>query len=71
MTDPNELDTRVQELELRSMEQQRIIDELSDVVFAHQRLLDALKQALDRLAQKTSAEPGLVDPDPTEKPPHY
>ncbi len=71
MPDSPELVTRIQELESRFMEQQRLLDELSSVVFTQQRRIDELSQALQRVNQKVTAEPGLVEAEADDKPPHY
>jgi len=64
------MEERIVELELRSMAQQRTIEELSDVIYRQQKELDALKAAVERLASKVQ-EPGLIDAKLQEKPPHY
>ncbi len=71
MDERDELQARVTELELRFMEQQRITDELSDVVDEQRRALDALALQLKRLSDKLAADPGLVERDADERPPHY
>jgi SlyX protein len=71
MSDSPEIDARIQELEIKSMEQQRLLSDLSAVVYAQQRELDELGQRVYRLGQKLSAEPGLVDANQDDKPPHY
>ncbi len=62
---------RVTELELRVMEQQAALQELSDVVYAQSRSLETLTSRLELLAKKLQAEPGLVDAADKERPPHY
>jgi SlyX protein len=64
------MEERIVELELRSMQQQRTIEELSDVLYRQQKELDSLKALLQQLAQKIP-EPGLVDEKVPERPPHY
>ena len=64
------MEERVMELELRSMAQQQTIDELSEVLYAQQRELDALKSAFAQLSKKVH-EPGVVDAKQIDKPPHY
>jgi SlyX protein len=70
-TDVRELDARVTELESRFSEEQRLIDELSGVIFGQQRLIDELTRRLQRLDDKVAAEPGLVERSADDKPPHY
>jgi len=64
------MEERIVELELRSMEQQRLIEELSEVMYRQQKELDALAQQVKHLSQKVQ-EPGLVDAKLQERPPHY
>ncbi len=71
MSDATKIDVRVQELEIKFMEQQRLLEELSDGLFAQQRRMDELSQRMDRLNQKIAAGPGLVEGDADDKPPHY
>jgi SlyX protein len=71
MNDSPELVARIQELEIKAMEQQRLLADLSEVVYAQQRELDELGRRLQRLGQKLAAEPGLVDRNQDEEPPHY
>jgi uncharacterized cupin superfamily protein len=40
MAEPNDVEARVRELEIRFTEQQRLIDDLSEVLIARQRQLD-------------------------------
>ena len=65
------MEERLKELELRYTEQQAFVQELSEVVYAQQRQIDALNARLAVLAKKLEAEPGLVDAKADEKPPHY
>ena len=64
------MEERIVELELRSMAQQRTIEELSEVLYRQQKELDALKALVGQLSEKIS-EPGLVDAKVQERPPHY
>ncbi|MFL5320430.1 MAG: SlyX family protein [Myxococcaceae bacterium] len=65
------MEERLRELELRFTEQQDLLQQLSEVVYAQQRNLDVLTAQLNALRQKLEAEPGVVDPREQEKPPHY
>lgn len=67
------LEARVVELELKYTEQQALVQELSDVIYAQQRQLDAMEAKLALLQKRFDAvgEPGLVDAKADEKPPHY
>lgn len=64
-------DTRLIELEVRYTQQQELLQQLSDVVYAQQRSLEALQAELGLLRRKLGAlEPGLTE-GPPDKPPHY
>ena len=64
-------ESRIVELELRYMQQQELLQELSDVLYAQRKELDALKAEVQTLKKKLEGEPGLVDARQHEKPPHY
>ena len=64
-------DERLTELEIRFTEQQRLLQELSDVVYAQQRTIYFREAQLQVFRKKLEAEPGLVDAGQQEKPPHY
>ncbi len=64
-------DARVTELELRFMDQQAELEQMSQVLYAQQRTIDTLVKRLEHLEKKLAAEPGLVDAAANEKPPHY
>ncbi len=68
MSDP---DQRLTELEIRFTEQQALLGELSDVLYAQQRTIDGLAAQVQVLQKKLEGEPGLVDAQQQEKPPHY
>lgn len=59
------------ELELRFMEQQKLLEDLSSVVYAQQQALDLASARLAQMEKKLSSEPGLVDARADERPPHY
>jgi len=65
------MEERITELELRFTEQERMLQELSSVLFAQQRELDALRAQVANLEKKLQAEPGLVDASEKDRPPHY
>jgi len=66
------MEERITELELRFTEQERLIQELSGVLFAQQKEMDALRVRVASLEKKLQAEPGLVDPSADkDPPPHY
>lgn len=62
---------RIAELEIRYMQQQETLQELSDVLYQQQRVIEALRVELDMMKKKLEAEPGLVDARQHERPPHY
>jgi SlyX protein len=62
---------RIAELELRYTEQQRMLQELSDVVYAQGRVVERLELEVAALRAKGAAEPELVDSTVDELPPHY
>lgn len=64
-------ESRIAELEIRYMQQQETLQELSDVLYEQQRVIEALRVELDLLKKKLEAEPGLVDARQHERPPHY
>lgn len=66
-----DIHARVVELETRYMEQQALLEDLSGVLYQQQRTIDVLQAEIKRLQQKLAAEPGLVDANVQEKPPHY
>jgi uncharacterized coiled-coil protein SlyX len=64
------MEDRIVELELRSMHQDAMLQELSAVLASQQQQLDRLQAEL-RLLQQKVQEPGLVDSQLNEPPPHY
>lgn len=63
---------RIVELELKFTEQQRLLQELSDVVYVQGQSLERLEHELAIMHQKLAAmEPGLVDSTAVERPPHF
>lgn len=62
---------RIVELELRYMQQQELLQELSEVLYEQGRELEALRTEVLRMKKKLEGEPGLVDARQQEKPPHY
>ena len=59
-------DDRLTDLEMRFMEQQVLLEELSDLIREQRTLIDQLKLDLVRVAQQ-------IEPpeSPNERPPHY
>lgn len=66
------MEKRIIELEVKFTEQQRLLQELSDVVYAQGRMLERLEHELAVVGKKLAAmEPGLVDATVSERPPHF
>ncbi len=65
------MESRIQELELRYEELQRLVQQLSEVIYAQGRELEAFRSQLRQLDEKVKAEPGLVDASVNERPPHF
>ena len=53
------------------MEQQRLLQELSEVLYQQQKQLDRLEAEVAVLKKKTEGEPGMVDASTNERPPNY
>ncbi len=68
MSEPNELEARVVDLELRFMRQERMAEELNDVVVEQQKTIDRLAAELRALRQQIAATSEAIK---DEKPPHY
>lgn len=64
----SELHERLTDLEVRYSHQERVVEQLSDLVREQQDTIDALVKQLRRLSE--SAEANEAAP-PHEKPPHY
>ena len=62
------MDTRLVDLEIRYTHLERQLQELSEVVFAQQRVIDRLSKELLELRNRAQ-DPG--EAPPAEKPPHY
>ena len=67
------MESRLTELELRSMHQERSLQELFDTVFTQQQAIDRLERALEQVREQLSlALPSLVgQPEDESPPPHY
>lgn len=64
-------DQRLEALEVRSAHLEKLVGELSEVLWAQQRQLDHLQETVRRLKDRLESEPGLVDPSRADLPPHY
>lgn len=67
------MEERLTEFEIRSMHQERAIQELFDTVFAQQQAIDRLVREMEQLREQMNiALPSLVaQPEDEEPPPHY
>lgn len=65
------MEPRIIELELRYTEQQRMLQELSDVLYQQQKKIDRLEHELSYLRKRLEAEPPAVVDSGDERPPHY
>lgn len=67
------MEERLTELELRSMHQERAIQELFDTVFAQQQAIDRLEREMEQAREQMNLVlPSLVaEPEDEEPPPHY
>jgi SlyX protein len=67
------MEARLTELELRSMHQERSLQELFDTVFTQQQAIDRLERELVQVREQLNlALPSLVgQPEDDEPPPHY
>jgi len=65
-------DERLTEIEIKLAHAEQAINEMSDVLYAQQALLEKLDRGLTALRQRVSAtESGSEGTSGDEKPPHY
>ena len=64
-------ETRLADLEARYAHLEKLVSDLSEVMWRQQKELDALKEAYRGLREKMAGDPGLVDASQNERPPHY
>ncbi len=67
------MNSRLTELEIRSMHQERALQELFDTVFAQQKAIEGLERQLEQLREQMNLVlPSLVERAEDEvPPPHY
>ena len=67
------MNERLTELELRSMHQERALQELFDTVFAQRQAIDRLDREMGQIREQMNLVlPSLVEqPEDEEPPPHY
>jgi SlyX protein len=64
-------DIALTELEIRYTHLERLVNELSGVVYRQQQELDAVKELYVKLKERLPADGGLVDAARHDVPPHY
>ncbi len=64
-------ETRLADLEVKCAHLEKMVSDLSEVMWRQQKELDALKDAYRGIKDKMSGDPGLVDASINERPPHY
>ncbi|MDP1829705.1 MAG: SlyX family protein [Archangium sp.] len=64
-------ETRLADLEVKCAHLEKVVSDLSEVMWRQQKELDALKDAYRGLKDRMAGDPGLVDASNNERPPHY
>lgn len=64
-------ETRLADLEVKCAHLEKMVTDLSEVMWRQQKELDALKDAYRGLKDRLAGDPGLVDASNNERPPHY
>jgi SlyX protein len=64
-------ETRLADLEVKCAHLEKMVSDLSEVMWRQQKELDALKDAYRGLKDRLAGDPGLVDASNNERPPHY
>lgn len=67
MSDPLRLTT----IEERYAHLEKLVTELSEVVYRQQQQIDGLERRVSMLKDKVGGDPGIVDPGQQDRPPHY
>lgn len=62
---------RLTTIEERYAHLEKLVSELSDVVYKQQQEIDVLRHQVAMLKDKLGGDPGIVDPSQQERPPHY
>ncbi|MDX2012956.1 MAG: SlyX family protein [Myxococcaceae bacterium] len=62
---------RLTNLEERYAHLEKLVSELSDVVYRQQQEIESLRHHVSMLKDKVGGDPGIVDPSQHERPPHY
>jgi SlyX protein len=70
MKDQQNMDERFNDMEIRLAHQEKTIADLSDVISAQWKKIDALERQLRRLSEEMQAMDG-AEGHTQQKPPHY
>jgi SlyX protein len=70
MSDPENMDERFSDMEIRLAHQERTLVELSDMISAQWKKIDALERQLRGLADELQSLDNAEGPH-QQKPPHY
>lgn len=67
------MEERITDLELRYMQQERIIQELNETVFRQEQILSRLERQVNLLSEqlRSFAPSSMIGQDVDERPPHY
>ena len=63
-------ETRLADLEVKCAHLEKMLSDLSEVMWRQQQELDALKDGYRQVRERLKGDPGLVDASVTERPPH-
>lgn len=64
-------DRRLDDLEVRYSHLEKLVQDLSEVVWKQQQELDLYRDHVKQLKDRLEAEPGLVEASQNDRPPHY
>lgn len=64
-------ETRLSDLEVKCAHLEKMVSDLSEVMWRQQKELDALKDAYRSVKERMGNDPGIVDASVNERPPHY
>ena len=65
------LEQRIDELEMRVAHQDKTISDLNDVITAQWKQLEAMERQLRRFGEELEAMESMEGPAANQKPPHY
>jgi SlyX protein len=64
-------DIALAELEIRYSHLEKLVNELSEVIYKQQKEIDALKEGYVKIKERLPNDTGLVDASRYDLPPHY